>query len=1077
MTQLRLARPGLVGLSLFHPLIIRDAMTSTRISSWFQQSLPPLSLSLEKVLFALLLILAVLTRFYDLGTRVISHDESIHVYYSYLLSQGQGYFHTPLSHGPLQFHLIALLFFLFEANDFVARIPHALASILTIALIWKWRLYLGRAGTLLAAFLLLISPYMLYYGRYARNEAFVALFGVLTLYAILRYLETGHNRYLLLLTLATVLHFTAKETSFIYTAQALLFLAALLVLHLLRQKGVLQNWQTLSTWLRQERAFDLLILLGTLVLPHLSAFPAHWLGWNPLEYQFTWPGWNLPAIFAQAPARTALVVSALTLIALGVGLLWDARRFLLHAALFWGIYIFFYTTIFTNPAGLATGVVGSLGYWLEQHGVERGGQPWYYYLLIQIPLYEFLPALGSLLALALGLRSASHKTAASNAADAPASSPVFALLVWWSFSSLAAYTIAGEKMPWLTVHIAWPMILLTAWGLNRLIETVPWREVWSRHGLWATLLLGVLLLALTAMLFQALGAFPPFQGKSQAELIATGRFLFWTTIALGSAVGLYFLTANWPAGALPRLGILILFGLLSLVTARTAFRAAYVNYDWAGEYLVYAHGARGVKEVIAQLDLISRRTTGGFNELIIRYDASTEVQGVSWPLKWYLRNFPNAEPFYEMDKSLSQAPVVLVDPQNYDQAEALFGDAYYHFEYQRMVWPNQDYFKLTWPRLRQALFERPWRAAIFDIWWKRDFTRYSALTNNPNLTFARWQPSKGMRLYVQKETLKKVWEYNLLQQAEIRPDPYEAGMISLLPELTIGSSGPEAGQFAAPHGMAIAPDGSLYVADTNNHRIQHFAADGTFLNQWGSFGDVMTNQAPAGTFNQPWDVAVSPDGSYVYVLDTWNHRVQKFTAQGQPVGMWGTPNYHVSLGNGYELWGPRGIAIDRQGRVYVADTGNKRVVIYDADGNFLSQFGGGGMAPGQLDEPVGIAVDDLGRVYVADTWNQRIQVFESPDGGQTWAAIRVWEVQAWYGDTLENKPFLALGPQGTLLVTDPEAGRILQFTTEGIFVRGWGDRGFGAGRFGLASGVAVDTLGRVWISDAGNNVLSRFRLP
>lgn len=1047
-------------------------MENSSLVQRLQRPFPSRSLSAEKGIFALLVALAIFTRFYDLGRRVMSHDESVHVYYSYELSQGQGYFHTPLSHGPLQFHLIALFFFLFQANDFIARIPHALASVLTIALLWKWRPYLGRIGALLGALLLLISPYMLYYGRYARNESFVALFGLLTLYAILRYLETGHDRYLLLLTLATVLHFTAKETAFIYTAQALLFLASLLLLRLVQQGPSLLRWQTLH----QERAFDLLILLGTLVLPQLSAFPARLLGWNPLEYQFYWPGWDLNAIFAQAPARTALVLLALILISLGIGLLWDAHRFLTNAALFWAIYTFFYTTIFSNPAGLATGVVGSLGYWLEQHGVERGGQPWYYYLLIQIPLYEFLPALGSLLALFLGLRRSPFPKDAFDPTDEQCP-PVFPLLVWWSFSSLVAYTIAGEKMPWLTVHITWPMILLTAWGLNRLIESVRWHEVWPRRGPWVMLLMSALLLALLAMLVQSLGAQPPFHGKTQQELIATGRFLFWLVIFLASAVGLYFLAADWPPVALARLGLLLFFGLLGLITARIAFRAAYINYDWAGEYLVYAHGARGVKDVIEQIDLISRRTTGGFNELTIRYDAGTQVQGVSWPLKWYLRNFPKAEPFYEPNENLRQAAVVLVDPQNYDLAQTLLGNEYYHFEYQRMVWPNQDYFNLTWPRLRQALFERPWRVALLDIWWKRDYSRYAALTGNPNLTQAHWQPSRGMRMYVRADVLKKVWEYNLLQQTELRPDLYEAGTISLMPELTVGSSGPEPGQFAAPHGIAIAPDGSVYVADTNNHRIQHFAADGTFLKAWGSFADAAYQDAPPGTFNQPWGVAVSPDGRYVYVLDTWNHRVQKFTAQGEPVTMWGKPNYHVSLGDGYELWGPRGIAVDRQGHVYVADTGNKRIVIYDADGRFLSQFGGGGMAPGQLDEPVGIAVDEIGQVYVADTWNQRIQVFNSADGGQTWAPIQLWEVSAWYGDTLENKPFLALGPQGTLLVTDPEAGRVLQFTTTGAFLRAWGERGFGPGRFGLAAGVAVDAKGRVWVSDAANNTLQRFVLP
>jgi uncharacterized protein (TIGR03663 family) len=129
-----------------------------------------------------------------------------------------------MMHGPLQFHLIALSYFLFGDSDFTSRIPHALASILSVVFLWNFRRYLGRAGALIAAALWVISPYMLYYGRYARNEAFVGLFGLMTLWAILRYLETGKNHYLFWLTAATVLHFTSKETAFIYTAQALLFL-------------------------------------------------------------------------------------------------------------------------------------------------------------------------------------------------------------------------------------------------------------------------------------------------------------------------------------------------------------------------------------------------------------------------------------------------------------------------------------------------------------------------------------------------------------------------------------------------------------------------------------------------------------------------------------------------------------------------------------------------------------------------------------------------------------------------------------------------------------------------------------
>jgi DNA-binding beta-propeller fold protein YncE len=91
--------------------------------------------------------------------------------------------------------------------------------------------------------------------------------------------------------------------------------------------------------------------------------------------------------------------------------------------------------------------------------------------------------------------------------------------------------------------------------------------------------------------------------------------------------------------------------------------------------------------------------------------------------------------------------------------------------------------------------------------------------------------------------------------------------------------------------------------------------------------------------------------------------------------MWG---YFGQADTPFAIWGPRDIAIDSKGNVFITDTGNKRIVVYDENGNYVSQFGSVGLEPGQLDEPVGVAVDKNGLVYIADTWNQRIQVM-SPD--------------------------------------------------------------------------------------------------
>ncbi|MGD8751998.1 MAG: hypothetical protein PVG14_11275, partial [Anaerolineales bacterium] len=98
-----------------------QSTSNKSINSWLDYPIfSKVEINWETIAFLVILILAIVTRFYDLESRVMSHDENSHVYYSWRLSRGEGYQHTPLTHGPLQFHMVALSYFLFGDNDFTS---------------------------------------------------------------------------------------------------------------------------------------------------------------------------------------------------------------------------------------------------------------------------------------------------------------------------------------------------------------------------------------------------------------------------------------------------------------------------------------------------------------------------------------------------------------------------------------------------------------------------------------------------------------------------------------------------------------------------------------------------------------------------------------------------------------------------------------------------------------------------------------------------------------------------------------------------------------------------------------------
>lgn len=183
-----------------------------------------------------------------------------------------------------------------------------------------------------------------------------------------------------------------------------------------------------------------------------------------------------------------------------------------------------------------------------------------------------------------------------------------------------------------------------------------------------------------------------------------------------------------------------------------------------------------------------------------------------------------------------------------------------------------------------------------------------------------------------------------------------------------------------PTGVAVDPPGDrLCVVDTGGvesdaHRVLVYGAEGRLERSIGRRGD-----AP-GEFNLPVDAAFAPDGT-LWVLDAGNFRVQAFDPQGRFVRMFG------SAGNGFGQFGrPRGLAIDRAGLLYVSDASFANVQVFQPDGGLLLALGSRGLedAPGRYRLPAGVAADERGRLYVVDQYFHKIEVLRrlSDDEGK-----------------------------------------------------------------------------------------------
>jgi len=180
-----------------------------------------------------------------------------------------------------------------------------------------------------------------------------------------------------------------------------------------------------------------------------------------------------------------------------------------------------------------------------------------------------------------------------------------------------------------------------------------------------------------------------------------------------------------------------------------------------------------------------------------------------------------------------------------------------------------------------------------------------------------------------------------------------------------------ADQLTHPGGCAIdEPNRLFYVADTGKDQVVVFDADTfKFLRVIGGSAKKPGDDDP-GTLSKPSNVAVDKDG-LIYVSDTMNNRIEVFDAEGNFVSLFGkhgdSPGFFAR---------PKGIAIDADGHIWVADASQNNVQIWDKEGHLVAFFGIGGELPGQFSVPSGVFIDKKNRIYVAEQFKARVQIFQ-----------------------------------------------------------------------------------------------------
>lgn len=916
---------------------------------------------IEPVLWALALGAALVTRLASLTNTPLSTPEAQRAFAAWQWVGGNPGSVDGRLWGPFAFLQTGLAFFLFGAGDAVGRIGPALAGIALVAACLWLRPFIGVWGAWGTAVLIALSPTFVYGSRQITGLPWVALAALVLFICVLRAEQTRPTR-----------------------GTVFLAAGALIVLLCSGPEGI-----------TMLLALALAIAITVAFAPRTD---------EKADGQAVRNNKNDTDNVGTAPVQRLLThIGALD------------RRVLMGALVFFVVAaIAVFSLLFTDLVNTPRTIGSVFGEWWGTLFPAKRNEPWFYYLMIAF-VYEAFIGVAAIIALVVIARMKAPRPLAVS------------LAVVWQAMAVLLFSLSGGKSPETAMMILLPLAVIGGVAFEWLATQLAGGWFW-RERAWAV----------------GVGAFVTVVAAVQflRQIKTADRSTGWVAtifalVVLLCVVG--YITATLAASQRPSDTRTVLVASLVLLTALIGVRAmsdvTFANPDDPHELLVGTRTAASLTPLVERIRRISvdltrdpqyrtfdpqkgdRANITGGNALAVSADPSAV-----WPLQWYLRDFPN---FVMQDaanaaKNRPNGPDGAPLPQLVVTQSALVGP-------QLPGYVPQNYaYTVSYPVTYRTQTTGDVLGSLFNWgeWGKRITYFLSRKTVEPPVT-------ANLTVYYSDEVAKRIFYVGGGSGATSGGSGATTTIANLFDR---AGKGKGAGQFMAPRGIAIGPDGTITIVDQLNYRVQQFDANGAFLRQFGSAGTTPDKfgQLKGFAFG-PTGLAAAPDGT-LFVADTWNHRVSVFSPTGQPLRQWGTFFNGQDDAAGLpmhpsDFYGPRGIAIGPDGLVYVTDGGNGRLSVFKQDGTWVRTIGSRGTGPGQMLDCIGVAVKADGTIAVADPDNGRVQLFAA--NGTFLNSVPVME----WGATHGQEPYPVWLPDGNLLVPIPLGNKLYEITPAGQIVR------------------------------------------